>query len=57
MNWVSLHCTIAVYHTQSLDVLKLLLDSKSRLPISDFSGYYCSKTNNFFIRLEITMFC
>ena len=56
MNWVSLHCTIDVSHTQWLDVLKLLLDSKSRIPISDFSGYYCSKTNNFLSVLKLPCF-
>ena len=37
---VCLHCTIAVYH--AFTGLFKVLDSKSRLLISEFSGYPCS---------------
>ena len=36
-----LHCV-----SRSLDFLMLKLNSKSRIPISDISGYHCSNNNN-----------
>jgi len=32
----------------SLDLLKLLHDSKSRLPISEFSGYHCIHQTDYY---------
>ena len=54
------------YVSFSMDFLTLLLDSKSHLPIPEFSGYHCitlgvpinlGNSDGFFSTLELACFC